>query len=446
LTDKALPRDLGNGLVLRQGTPKDVGALCACYAEAFHRPTDDGPNPFFLAWIRDLATASLPPYGAHNFTIVEDTQSGQIVSSLNLVSQTWCYEEIEFGVGRIEPVGTLPSYRKRGLVRAQFDLAHRWSAERGELVQTITGIPYFYRQFGYEMTIESGAGHLGSKLAVPKLKEGEEEPYRVRPAAEGDLAFMRMLADRAAARYLVTCRRDDSLWRYELDGRSEGNGSGLVLRVIESAAGERVGFLGHNSRLWGDALHVRALELSTGLSWAAVAPSVLRYLQAAGEECLKQDPKATAFSRLGLSLGTEHPIYCVTASVLPQVDPPYAWYVRVPDVPAFLRRIAPVLERRLAESSLAGHSGDLKVSFYRSGVRLVIEQGRLTSVEPWQPSHEDSGQAGFPDLTFLKLLFGYRDYDEIRYVFPDAWADGDEARALLAALFPKRPSLVWPVA
>ena len=61
---------------------------------------------------------------------------------MNLISQTWAYEGIPFEVGRPELVGTLPEYRNRGLVRAQFEEVHRWSAARGELVQGITGIPY----------------------------------------------------------------------------------------------------------------------------------------------------------------------------------------------------------------------------------------------------------------------------------------------------------------
>ena len=52
------------------------------------------------------------------------------------------------------------------------------------------------------------------------------------------------------------------------------------------------------------------------------------------------------------------------------------------------------------------------------------------------------GAAAFPDLTFLQLLFGYRSFEELQYAF----ADCDEAQALLTALFPKQASGVWPVA
>ena len=145
-------------------------------------------------------------------------------------------------------------------------------------------------------------------------------------------------------------------------------------------------------------------------------------------------------------LGTEHPVYDAFGDRLPRTVPPYAWYLRVPDLPRFLRRIAPALERRLAESPLAGHCGELKVNFYRDGLRLAFDRGCLTAVEPWQPAHAEEGAAAFPGLIFLQLLFGYRALHELRYAFADCWVEGDEPRELLTALFPKRPSDVLHVA
>ena len=49
-----------------------------------------------------------------------------------------------------------------------------------------------------------------------------------------------------------------------------------------------------------------------------------------------------------------------------------------------------------------------------------------------------------PPLVFLQLLFGHRSLEELRYAFPDVWAD-DTARPLLEALFPSRPSYAMPI-
>jgi hypothetical protein len=130
---------------------------------------------------------------------------------------------------------------------------------------------------------------------------------------------------------------------------------------------------------------------------------------------------------------------------LPNVGRPYAWYIRVPDLVAFLRRIAPALENNLACSVAVGYTGELKLSAYRSGVKLVFAKGLITSIEPWKPKADDGGNAAFPGNTFLQLLFGHRSLDELRDAFPDCWAGGNAMRALVDALFPKRESSVWPV-
>jgi hypothetical protein len=128
-----------------------------------------------------------------------------------------------------------------------------------------------------------------------------------------------------------------------------------------------------------------------------------------------------------------------------RVNPPYAFYMRVPDLPAFVARIGPVLERRLADSVAPGHTGELLLSFYRSGLRLRFEDGRLAAAEPFEPpAHLDAG-AWFPDLTFLHLLFGHRSLDELRHAYPDCYTRGDGVPALLEALFPKQTSRVWAV-
>jgi hypothetical protein len=115
----------------------------------------------------------------------------------------------------------------------------------------------------------------------------------------------------------------------------------------------------------------------------------------------------------------------------------------VPDLPAFIWRIAPALEERLAGSLAAGHSAELKLSFYRSGLRLALERGKLTVAEPWDPIGQRHPSAQFPDHTFLKLLTGYQTLEEIHAGHPDVGVHGDEAEYLLRILFPKGLPPIW---
>lgn len=442
-TTLTLPRELGDGLILRRSTPADADAL-AEFNKLIHRdPGVTEPDEPVAAWTRDLLTRDHPTFRADDFTIVEDVRTGKIVSSLNTIAQTWTYGGIPFGVGRPELVGTLPEYRRRGLIRAQFEAIHAWGAARGELAQAITGIPFYYRQFGYEMALTLGGGRGGALTTVPKLKEGEAESYRIRPANEADLPFIVALDAEANRRWLVACARDAALWRYELMGKSELNVNRLAWAIVETAAGEAVGLIGHAWRVWEGNLGVGYLEIAAGTSWLATAPAILRYLAAVTQAYAQRDGRPA--DRLHFWLVQEHPFFAVAQNALSTPLRPYAWYLRVADLPAFLRHIMPVLEDRLARSVAVGHTGELKLSFYRDGLRLVFDAGRLTNIERWQPTHAEDGGAAFPGLTFLQLLFGYRSLAELRAAFPDCWADGDAPRALLDILFPKQPSCFWAV-
>ena len=155
---------------------------------------------------------------------------------------------------------------------------------------------------------------------------------------------------------------------------------------------------------------------------------------------------AEPLREIAFQLGRAHPFYDVLGDELAaRFVPPYAWYLRVADVPAFIRHIAPVLEERIAKSMLCDHTGELKIDFYRGGLRLQFEQGKLMSAEPWRaPDYGDHSDAGCPPLVFLQLLFCYRSLAELRAFFPDVWAS-QPAALLIDTLFPKQPSAVQPL-
>lgn len=434
--------DFGDGLIMRRSTIEDAERL----GEFNGRIHGENPRDAeaVAAWTRDLVQLPHPTCASDDFLLVEDSATGKVVSSLDLISQTWTYEGIPFKVGRPELVGTDPEYRRRGFVRREFEEVHRWSQERGELVQVITGIPNFYRQYGYEMAINLGGGRSGYEPQLPVLKEGESEPYQVRAAVEADLPWLLKMYEREAQYSQVTGLVDEAILRYEMNGKSKNNVNRNVPCVIEAADdGRPVGYLMYAGNLWHTSIALTRYALAEGESYLAVTPSVVRFLwkvgQAIAAEC---EGKLEVFH---FALGAEHPAYRAFGERLPRVRTPYAFFVRVPDLAAFVRVIAPALEKRLHTSVCAGHSGELKISFYQSGLRLVFDKGRLTTVENWRPVVKtDEGSAAFPALTFLQLLFGYRSLEELRASYADCWADTDSA-VVLNALFPRKASCVYLV-
>lgn len=432
-------RDLGNGLILRHATHADTERLAAFNA-TIHGSTAL-PSRGIAGWAEDLLSGNHPTTNARDFTLVEDTRSGEIVSSLGLINQTWRYADIEFGVGRVELVGTHPDYRRRGLVRAQFEVIHELSKTYGQKAQVVEGLPWFYRQFGYEPALEAGGGRFGYLPHIPELNANQSEPFRIRSAAQSDIPFLDEVYTAATRRYLVTSQRDHAQWQYEIQGRTPENLNYQEVRIIESATGTSVGFFIHPNTLWGAALAVTVYEIKSGASWQEITPSVLRYLQMTGQRYATQH-QAT-FDSFGFWFGSSHPVYEISSDQLPITYPPRSWYVRIPAWPDFVRDLTSVLERRLAASVLAGHTGELRISFYRNGIKLIFDRGKLKSVTAWQSETVQDGDARFPDSTFLQLLFGYRSISELQYAFADCKAD-KATSLLINIVFPKEASSIWP--
>lgn len=437
-----LPVALSEDLILRTANPADADAL-ADFNMRIHAGADPQPVQARLgAWTRDLVGQPHPTVSPADTLVVVEAGTGRIVSTTCLINQTWSYAGVPFKVGRPELVGTLPEFRNRGLVRKQFEVVHDWCVERGQLVQVITGIPWYYRQFGYEMTVNLGGTRIGFGHHVPTLAEGETEPFTLRPATVDDLAFIAEVDAFGHQRDLLYCQRDETTWRYELEGRDEQSMSRRCFAIIVAADGERVGYIAHPPYTMHNGQGLAAFELKPGVSWLAVTPSVVRYLWATGQR--QAAAEGGTCGAWALALGERHPAYRVLQGRLPVEWPPYAWYMRVPDLPAFLNLIAPALEQRLAASIACNHTGAFKVNFYRSGLQFRFERGAVR-VEPWQPTPDDRGIAGFPDLTFLHVLFGHRTIDEIKQLRADCWVDDDGVRVILETVFPKQTSDLWPI-
>ena len=289
---------------------------------------------------------------------------------------------------------------------------------------------------------------------VPPLPDGGVEPYTLRPATVEDVPHIHALYARLCRKSLVYAEATEANWRYYITSwdepvvRSQApERSGLAYRMhmVVDQAGHVCGFASTASRRRTNKYAIFDLELYPGVNWQAAMPSLLRAFRDIGRRLQPMSPDAPPFSELVLALGCSHPAYEVLDEKLhAESEKVYAWYVRVPDVPGFVRHIAPVLEQRLGGSILSGHTGELRLQLYRSGLRLRFERGELAAVEPWAAAEfEDDAELGCPPLLFLQLLFGYRSISDLVETYPDVWVKDAPTTLVLDTLFPKQRSIVW---
>lgn len=437
-------RELGDGLVLRWTLPEDVERVATLYAQVFRRSADAPPAASAPIWTRDMFSGRHPHIGPRDFAVVEDTRSGTLVAATCLLRYTCRYEGIPFQFGRPEMVASLPEYRRRGLIRAIFELIHARSAERGDLVQGITGIPYYYRQFGYEFTVLLDEGFTVYLPAIPALTSGAAEPYTLQEATLDDVPLLCSLWERLHAGAVVWNEIEEDYWRWAMTGMDSEARERWRVYLIMGDGGRPAGALVLSPWRRSAAMMVNTLMVDAGVPLVRVVPSVLRGLRALAETTRPMRPEVPEPGAISIAYSDPALRGAMGDTPFSDIAYPYAWYLRVADMPRLLWHVAPALERRLAASAHAGYTGDLTLDFYRGGLRLAFEDGKITAVEDWQRPLWGGGMAGFPPLVFLQALFGHRSLHELRSIYPDVQAEGD-ATALLDALFPKRASLLMPL-
>lgn len=355
---------------------------------------------------------------------IEDQTTGQIVSSLCLIPWRWRCEDVELRAGEMGFVGTLPEYRGRGLIR---ELVSRFKEllHEGEYdLSHIQGIPYFYRQFGYEYAIPL---QWGQRVELHQTPPVEDEPFKFRQATSDDIPVLMHLHDEAACDLEISAIRSEEIWRYILRYGPEGDTAREYWLVIDQE-GRTVGFVG--IELFGFTEGLNVCETSR-LSHAASMASLRLFKRLAqqrnkpyirlnipGNSVLMQAARACSAHDLGT----------------------YAWQIHLPDVPRLLRKLSPVFERRIAASPFAGLTQTVLFNLYREAVELHFETGKLVSIEGAAGLLQD--QINVPPMQFIPLVLGYWSREELAAMYPDVRVE-DGAKHLTDVLFPKVESFIY---
>lgn len=459
-------QDLPDGLVLRWMDPSTeltkVGDFAAIYG-AQEREGGAYVSFIFHKFKRIFRINMETPFlhTPHDCAVIEDTtkEDKPFVACAVLYRHELHYDSVSFNVGRPEFVMTDYRYRNRGLQRAIHDLLHAKCEARGDALTIIGGIKYYYKQLGYDYSVEMGGGFTTNIDTIPKLKEGEIESIEIVDAQPDDAHLFVGFQERRQRkqRNLLWAPTTEELWRWHLtmwrdDPENDHIRAMRLVRYVPSGA--VIGWLHTAIKRTGRAFRIFDAELDLDnvpegdrLSVIAIMPSLLRALKAVGQG--DDSAKIPPFTQFDWNVGTQ----CVVKDALERTGQleahaerrRYAWYVRVPDYAGFLHRIAPVLEARVAESiTFAGYTGEVVINMYRSHIKMVLEGGKIKSIETGKGVADGSNAFSVPpDGTFNRLLFGYKSLDELMDYNPDVDVGSEEIKGLVELLFPKRVSSIY---
>ncbi|KAG0018087.1 hypothetical protein BGZ81_010405 [Podila clonocystis] len=513
--------DIGDGLFMRWSTSADAENVAELVGDAFRfssygdKPDDEIPGKHLplMCCVRRLLSGRSLSMNEYDYALVENTLAAPgenpIVACVAFHEMPSYYGCVKMTFGKPEQIACQRDYRNRGLVRRlMMEMIHPESENRGHVIQFLPGIDYFYRQFGYERALSSPDGREMSDLDsnIPKLKEGEQERYRLREAVLDDVPYLVRLSANKQALFLhktfVGSVYDERYWChfvhdiYQPPYISWYDNCRTVTIIRDEKKGRDIGF---NQHIYLNGLGWQKFALEEGVAISDVIYPVMRQMVALAEKqakaCHEYDmskkeeekkeeknvgkkvaidgddstfcgsEKPPKISTITFELSQEHPaLEFLSSKFDPSPDEPDDMlYTRINDYAAFITKVTPALEERLARSrTFAGISATLQLHFFKQvegmsapGVEIILENGKIVNVQHWKkPTPEQKVEAvrkrkeaklpepkvfgaQFYPLMFTQLLMGSRSTRELIWANNDNSVQDSESRLFLDVLFPK---------
>ncbi|MHA1137848.1 MAG: GNAT family N-acetyltransferase [Candidatus Thorarchaeota archaeon] len=382
--------------------------------------------------------AHLPGFGREMNYYIRDLNNGQIVTALNSIPSTWNYEDIPLRNLELGWVGTLKEYRRRGLNKLLFthfdNLLHSYPYD----ISTIQGIPYYYRQFGYDFVIPMDHTVWLRTNQMQPIDEKNSPEYmklNIRPAEKKDLPSMMDLLDEHNQKLLIYAPRSPELWQIQEDIKKHWANEFQSYVVLDGS--KIIGYF----RIVKDIKKDSSPNKSTMTVIESSIPTftgVLRVLQFLYTEALQDD----------ISLvGSQGPSFNTLSRAMENMGgtgkPWWKYQIRITNMANFLQKISPVLERRIIGTMFEGLTYDVIMNTFQNCYKLKFVNGKIVDVSDLGPQQVDENQAfRAPPNDLARLVLGAYSIKELEQNNVDFIVRG-EIRLIAETLFPKKESSVY---
>ena len=346
---------------------------------------------------------------------------GKMVATLNLIPSEWSIGGILLKVAEMGNVATLPEHRNRGLIRTLVNEYHKEVVNQGYDLSVIEGIPYFYRQFGYEYAIP-----LDEEIVIQLERLPSQEPIpEIRPFTDKEIPKAMKLLAETQSKFYIHSVRDEQIWKMQQEtGLTDGH-------VFEGYAVEENGEMTAYFRLSRKPEQKQLVLREASDTDRRTTETVLSFIKEVGQK--------NGFETLLVRTSCCDPLTRHLVALGAEQRTPYAWQIRVTDYASMFRKMKPLFEERLATSSFHNLTERLNFNFRRYVIQTSIENGVIPEIQRLETG--ESCPIGLNPLVFTQLLLGHRNGHELEMNYPDFHVQ-DTHKQLVDVLFPKLPSYI----
>jgi predicted acetyltransferase len=362
-----------------------------------------------------------PKMNMSNFYVIKDR--GRMVSTLNLIPVKWSIGGIALNAAEMGHVGTVPEYRGKGLIKRLIEEFHK-DGERQEYdIAVIEGIPYFYRQFGYEYAVPLLEE---TKIRLNQIPEWKSK-IKIWPFAEKDILEARVLLEKSQRKFYVHSVRDETIWKVQQKTGIASDPEPFQCYKVEEQGKMTAYFRLKEIPKEKELVLTEITEVDQ-----LGAQAVLNFLKNYGDQ--------HNLETLSANISYEEPFIEHLACIggMKRV-PTYAWQIRITNyVKAFLK-LKPLFERRLANSMYNRLTETLNFNFRVFTVQVAVKDGKIKDIQ--NIDRGERSPIGLNPLAFVQLMTGYKNRQELEEAVPDVRIAVSH-RHLIDVLFPKMPSYI----
>jgi predicted acetyltransferase len=344
----------------------------------------------------------------------------KIVASLNLTPVKWSIGGVLLKVAELGCVATLTEYRNLGLQRRLVNEFHRQAEEQEYDLCAIEGIPYFYRQFGYEYAIPLNEE---TRIRLDQIPDYESS-LDIRPFTEEDIPKAMQLLTQSQRKFYIHTVRDEQIWKMQQQ-------TGLTSESkFDSFAAEKEGNMLAYLRISHKSEDKELVLREIADTDYYTGKAILKFLKDTG--------KQRGFEMLTANISYLDPLseQLVALGAIQRI-PPYAWQIRIIDYVKIFQKMKTLFEKRLAASPYCHLTEKLNFNFRRYTVQVSVEDGAIIDIQRLESSEDRI--IGLNPLVFTQLLLGHRSRNELEMIYPD-FGIRQSHKHLIDVLFPKLPS------
>ena len=345
---------------------------------------------------------------------------GKIIASLNLIPVKWSIGGVPLKVAEMGCVATLAEYRHRGLQRRLVKEFHMQATEQEYDLCAIEGIPFFYRQFGYEYAIPLNEE---TRIRLDQIPDYESK-LDIRPFTEKDIPKAMQLLTQSQRKFYIHTVRDEEIWKMQQQ-------TGLTSEnKFDSFAVEKDGNMLAYVRISDKPENKELVLREAADTDYYTGKAILKFLKDTG--------KQRGFETFIANISYLEPLseQLVTLGAIQRI-PPYAWQIRIIDYVKIFKKMKTLFEKRLATSPYCHLTEKLNFNFRRYTAEVSVEDGAITNIQRLESSEDRI--IGLNPLVFTQLLLGHRNRNELEMIYPD-FGISQSHKHLIDVLFPKLPS------